>query len=53
VSKEGVTIIGGEDGPTVVVLVGMVRVGSVIVEIIIGVLLIAAGIWGLRNSQKR
>ena len=31
---------------------GTIGVGSVIVEIVIGVLLIAVGIWGLRKLKK-
>jgi len=44
-----VGIIGGADGPTAIMLVGAVGAGSVIIEIVLGVLLIAAGIWGLRR----
>ena len=47
-----VGIIGGADGPTAIFLAGTIGVGSVIAEIVIGVLLIAAGIWGLRKLKK-
>ena len=45
-------IIGGADGPTAIMLVGVVGTGSVIIEIVIGILLIAIGIWGLRKVKK-
>ena len=45
-------IIGGADGPTAIMLVGMIGAGGVIFEIVIGVLLIVAGIWGLRKLKK-
>ena len=47
-----VGIIGGADGPTTIMLVGTVDAGSVIIEIVIGVLLIVAGIWGLKKIKK-
>ena len=47
-----VGIIGGADGPTVIMLAGTIGAGSVIIEIVIGVLLIAGGIWGLRKLKK-
>ena len=47
-----VGIIGGEDGPTIIMLAGTIGAGSVIIEIVIGVLLIAGGIWGLRKLKK-
>ena len=45
-------IIGGADGPTAIMLVGVIGTGSVIVEFVVGVLLIAAGIWGLKKIKK-
>ncbi|MBQ8798241.1 MAG: hypothetical protein IJZ55_01595 [Lachnospiraceae bacterium] len=51
-SAGSVGIIGGADGPTAVLLVGTLGAGSVIVEIVIGVLLIAVGIWGLIKCKK-
>ena len=51
-AANSIGIIGGADGPTAIMLVGTVGVGSVIVEIVIGVLLIVAGIWGLRKIKK-
>lgn len=47
-----VGIIGGADGPTAVFVVGTIGAGSVIVESVIGVLLIAVGIWGLVKCRK-
>lgn len=47
-----VGIIGGADGPTAVMVAGVIGVGSVGFEIVIGVLLIVAGIWGLRKIKK-
>ena len=47
-----VGIIGGADGPTAIMLVGTLGAGSVIVEIVIGLLLIAGGIWGLKRLKK-
>lgn len=50
--SNSVGIIGGADGPTAVVVVGTLGMGSVIIEIVIGILLIGVGIWGLRKSRK-
>ena len=47
-----VGIIGGADGPTSIMLVGVIGTGSVIFEIVIGAFLIAVGIWGLRKIMK-
>ena len=47
-----VGIIGGADGLTAVFVVGSLGVGSVIIESVIGVLLVAVGIWGLVKSRK-
>ena len=47
-----VGIIGGADGPTAIMLVGTIGAGSVIVEIVIGVLLIGLGIWGLKKLKN-
>ena len=44
-----VGIIGGADGPTAVMVVGTLGTGSVIAEVVIGLLLIVAGIWGYRK----
>ncbi len=44
------SIIGGADGPTAMFLIG--RVGSVSIWAAIGILLIVAGIWGLRRLKK-
>ena len=47
-----VAIIGDADGPTAIFLAGTLGAGSVIAEIVVGVLLIAAGIWGLKKLGK-
>ena len=47
-----VGIIGGADGPTAVVVVGTLGMGSVIIEVVIGMLLVGVGIWGLRKNRK-
>ena len=47
-----VGIIGGADGSTAIMLVGTVGVGNIIMEIVIGVLLIVVGIWGLKKFKK-
>lgn len=52
VVANSVGIIGGADGPTAIMLVGTVGVGNIIIEIVIGVLLIVAGIWGLKKLKK-
>ncbi len=51
--SDSVGIIGGADGPTAVLLVGTLGAGSVIIESVIGVLLVAAGIWGLHKCKKQ
>ena len=51
-AASSVGIIGGADGPTAIMLVGVIGTGSVIVEIVIGVFLIIAGIWGLNKCKK-
>ena len=48
-AASSVGIIGGADGPTAILLVGTIGAGSIIVEIVIGVLLIGLGIFGLRK----
>ena len=47
-----VGIIGGADGPTAIMVTGVSRVRSAVIEVIVGALLIVAGIWGLRKSKK-
>ena len=46
-----VGIIGGADGPTSIMVTGVTRVGNVVTEVVAGVLLIIAGIWGLRKRK--
>ena len=49
-----VGIIGGADGPTAVMVTGVSSIGSVVLEVVIGTLLIAAGIWGcVKNRNGR
>lgn len=50
--SNSVGIIGGADGPTAVMVVGTLGMGSVIIEIVIGILLVGVGIWGFRKSRK-
>ena len=47
-----VGIIGGADGPTSIMVSGVIGAGNVVLEIVVGVLLIVAGIWGLRKCKK-
>ena len=47
-----VGVIGGADGPTVMMVAGTVGAGGVILAIAIGILLIATGIWGLKKIKK-
>ena len=44
-----VGIIGGADGSTSILVSGVIGTGSVVLEIVVGVLLICAGILGLRK----
>ena len=46
-------IIGGADGPTAIMVFGSLGIGALIVEILVGILLIIAGIWGCRKCKKR
>ena len=46
-----VGIIGGADGQTSIMVTGVTRVGSVVTEVVAGVLLVIAGIWGLRKRK--
>lgn len=47
-----VDIIGGADGPTSILVSGVISTGNIVLEIVAGVLLIGAGIWGLRKCKK-
>ena len=47
-----VGIIGGADGPTSIMITGVTRIGSGVTEVVVGVLLIVTGIWGLRKNKK-
>ena len=51
-AASSVSIIGGADGPTAIMLVGTIGAGSVVVEIIIGILLNILGIFGLKKCKK-
>jgi len=46
-------IIGGADGPTAIFVAGKLGAGSIIVEVLIGVLLVGIGIWGIRKIKKQ
>lgn len=50
--SDSVGIIGGADGPTAIFVVGTFGAGSVIIESVIGVFLVAVGIWGLIRCKK-
>ena len=47
-----VGVIGGADGPTAVLVIGTLGMGSVIAKVLIGVLLVAVGIWGCRKGKR-
>ena len=47
-----VGIIGGADGPTSILVSGVISTGNIVLEIVAEVLLIGAGIWGLRKCKK-
>ena len=47
-----VGVIGGADGPTAVMVSGVIGTGNVVLEIVLGILLVVAGIWGLRKCKK-
>ena len=47
-----VGIIGGADGPTAVMVVGTLGTGIVIAKVVIGLLLIVAGIWEYRKCKN-
>ena len=51
-AANSIGIIGGADGPTAIMVVGVTGVGSVIVESVVGILLVIIGIWGLRKIKK-
>lgn len=46
---DSVGIIGGADGPTTIVVAGVLGTGQMIGEIVVGILLVVAGVWGLRR----
>ena len=47
-----VGIIGGADGPTSILVSEVIGTGNVVLEIVVGVLLICAGILGLGKCKK-
>lgn len=51
-AASAIGIIGGADGPTTVMVTGVIGTGNVVLEIVIGILLIIAGIWGIRKCKK-
>lgn len=44
-----VGIIGGADGPTSIMVSRVSGTGNIVLGIVVGVLLIVSGIWGLRK----
>lgn len=48
-----VGIIGGADGPTAVMVVGTLGVGSAVAEILVGIALIIVGVFFLRKCRKK
>ena len=52
-SSASIAVIGGADGPTSIVLVGTLAMGSIIFEVLVGIILIAAGMWGLKKCKKK
>ena len=51
-AASAIGIIGGADGPTTVMVTGVIGTGNVVLEIAIGILLVIAGIWGIRKCNK-
>lgn len=51
-ATSSVGIIGGADGPTAMMVVGVIGTGSIVVEIVVGMILVIAGIWGLKKRKK-
>ncbi len=51
-TPSSVGIIGGADGPTAILVSGTVGIGGIIIAVVIGVLFILSGIWGLRAIKK-
>lgn len=51
--SNSVGIIGGADGPTAVMVVGTLGMGSVIIEILVGIVLIVVGTLFLRKYRKK
>ena len=47
-----VGIIGGADGPTAIMVTGVTGTGHLIVEILVGIVFIVAGILGCRRFKK-
>ena len=50
---DSVGIIGGADGPTAIMMIGTIGTSEVMITIVIGVLLIVTGIWGLGKIKKK
>jgi len=51
-NSSSIGIIGGADGPTSIFIAGRIGSGSVIGGLLIGVLLVGAGIWGYKKSRN-
>jgi hypothetical protein len=45
-------IIGGAGAPTIMLLVRTLNIPGIIISIIIGIILVAVGIWGLKKAKK-
>ena len=51
-NSSSIGIIGGADGPTSIFIAGRIGSGTVIGELLVGVLLISVGIWGYRKQKQ-
>ena len=52
-APDSLGVIGGADGPTTMIIAGEVDTGCAVVAIVIGILLAAAGVRGLRKIRKQ
>lgn len=50
-AASSVGIIGGADGPTVIMLAGVIGTGGIIFGFVLGILFIVAGIRGLKMNH--
>ena len=51
-ASSSIGIIGGADGPTAVMVTSTISPVGIIVAIVIGIVVIALGIWGLKKAKK-